>query len=59
PVRLVGVRLSGFAEPTGQQALDAFGARLPDAVPKPVVALRPAKPWGAFDPGGLRQVLLA
>jgi DNA polymerase IV (DinB-like DNA polymerase) len=54
PVRLVGVRLSGFAEPTGQQALDAFGARLPDPVAKPVVALRPTKPWGAFDPGGLR-----
>ncbi|HUR26253.1 MAG TPA: DNA polymerase IV [Candidatus Thermoplasmatota archaeon] len=44
PVRLVGVRLSGFAEPTGQQALDTFGARLPELAAKPVVALRPAKP---------------
>lgn len=60
PVRLVGVRLSGFGEATGQQPLDAFGAGLPDlAAPRPMVALRPAKPWGAFDPGGLRQVLLA
>ncbi|MEA3137017.1 MAG: hypothetical protein QOC71_1298 [Thermoplasmata archaeon] len=59
PVRLVGVRMSGFAEPTGQQALDTFGARLPEPVVKPAVALRPVKPWGAFDPGGLRQVILA
>jgi DNA polymerase IV (archaeal DinB-like DNA polymerase) len=60
-VRLVGVRLSGFAEPTGQQALDAYGARLPGIGAKPLVRLpaRPAKPWGAFDPGGLRQVILA
>jgi DNA polymerase IV (DinB-like DNA polymerase) len=59
PVRLVGVRLSGFAEATGQQALDAYGAGLPAS---PAVRLRPArpeKPWGAFDPGGLRQVPLA
>ena len=59
PVRLVGVRLSGFAEPTGQQALDAFGARLPEARPKPMVALRPERRWAAFDPGGLRQQVLA
>jgi DNA polymerase IV (DinB-like DNA polymerase) len=59
PVRLVGVRLSGFAEPTGQRALDAFGARLPEARPRPAVALRPEKRWGAFDPGGLRQQVLA
>jgi hypothetical protein len=51
--------MSGFAEPTGQQALDTFGARLPEPVVKPAVALRPVKPWGAFDPGGLRQVILA
>jgi DNA polymerase IV (DinB-like DNA polymerase) len=58
PVRLVGVRLSGFLEATGQQALDAYGAGLP----VPVVRLKPArpdKPWGAFDPGGLRQLALA
>jgi DNA polymerase IV (DinB-like DNA polymerase) len=59
PVRLVGVRLSGFAEPTGQQALDAFGARLPEAPAKPAVALRPEMRWGRFDPGGLRQQVLA
>jgi len=51
PVRLVGVRMSGFVEATGQQALDAFLGALPAAMVRP----RPVeKPWGAFDPGGLR-----
>lgn len=58
-VRLVGVRMSGFVEATGQRPLSAYGLALPEE-PAPV-ALRPRtlKPWGAFDPGGLRQVLLS
>jgi DNA polymerase IV (DinB-like DNA polymerase) len=58
PVRLVGIRLSGFVEPTGQRPLSAYGAV---AVPEsaPIARIRSAKPWGAFDPGGLRQQSLA
>lgn len=59
-VRLVGVRMSGFAAATGQRALSSYGLALPPAdTPPPVARLRHAKPWGAFDPGGLRQVVLA
>ncbi|MES2154977.1 MAG: DNA polymerase IV [bacterium] len=56
-VRLVGVRLSGFVEPTGQRPLTAFGL-LRRGVDRPTrhVAglLRHGIPVGAFDPGGLR-----
>lgn len=57
-VRLVGVRMSNFLEPTGQRPLSAYGLGLTEPVRlrKPA---RPDKPWGAFDPGGLRQVVLA
>jgi DNA polymerase IV (DinB-like DNA polymerase) len=59
PVRLVGIRLSGFDAPTGQQPLDAFGARLPESIVRQRPGATAAKPWGSFDPGGLRQVVLA
>lgn len=57
PVRLVGIRLSNFLEPTGQRPLTSYGV----GNLQPIVRSRPAseKPWGAFDPGGLRQLLLA
>lgn len=55
-VRLVGVRLSGFLQASGQRALVDYGVGLP------AVRLRKMpqaeKPCGAFDPGGLRQQLL-
>lgn len=55
-VRLVGVRLTNFLEPTGQRPLSAYGV----GVAQPMVKHKRAeKPWGAFDPGGLRQVVLA
>lgn len=56
-VRLVGVRLTNFLEPTGQRPLSAYGFGVVEPVVKP--KHRPEKPWGAFDPGGLRQVVLA
>ncbi len=57
PVRLVGIRLSNFLEPTGQQPLTTYGL---GAVQLLVRAKpREPKPWGAFDPGGLRQRVLA
>lgn len=57
-VRLVGVRLTNFIEPTGQRPLSAYGIA---GVPEPIVRPKPRleKPWGAFDPGGLRQLVLA
>ena len=58
-VRLVGVRLTGFVAATGQQALDAFGAGLPPVVVAVRAKPAPDRPWGAFEPGGLRQVVLA
>jgi len=59
-VRLVGIRMSGFVAATGQRPLSAYGLAVPAAgTPPPVARLRAAKPWGAFDPGGLRQVHLA
>lgn len=57
PVRLVGVRLSGFQEATGQQPLVAFGlvlAGLTQTALRGVGLLRSRAPPGAFDPGGLR-----
>lgn len=56
-VRLVGVRMSNFLEPTGQRPLSAYG--IGPGVEPIVRAARPVKPWGAFDPGGLRQLVLA
>jgi nucleotidyltransferase/DNA polymerase involved in DNA repair len=56
-VRLVGVRLSNFLAPTGQRPLSAYGVGV--AEPVRLRKPRPEKPWGAFDPGGLRQVVLA
>lgn len=56
-VRLVGVRMSNFLEPTGQRPLSVFGVGVADPVVRP--RPRSQKPWGAFDPGGLRQVILA
>ncbi len=51
--------MSGFEAATGQRALSAYGLALP-ADERPAVArLRAVKPWGVFDPDGLRQVLLA
>lgn len=56
PIRLVGIRLSNFIEPTGQQPLTAYGL----GSLQPLVRAKPreTKPWGAFDPGGLRQMAL-
>lgn len=55
-VRLVGIRLSNFLDPTGQQPLTAYGI----GAGQPLVRAKPreAKPWGVFDPGGLRQLAL-
>jgi len=63
-VRLVGVRMSSFVEPTGQRPLSAFGmtlAGLANAARQTAVLLRsrPATPSGAFDPGGLRWATLS
>lgn len=57
PVRLVGVRLTNFLEPTGQRPLSAYGFGVAEPVVRP--KHRPEKPWGAFDPGGLRQLVFA
>ncbi|MEK6976033.1 MAG: DNA polymerase IV [Candidatus Thermoplasmatota archaeon] len=56
-VRLVGVRLTNFLEPTGQRPLSVYGFGVAEPVVRP--RHRAEKPWGAFDPGGLRQLLLA
>ena len=60
PVRLVGVRLSGFKDPEGQRALSAFGFSgivAPRLHAAGIVRVR--APPGAFDPGGLRWTNLA
>lgn len=58
PIRLVGVRLSGFIAAQGQRALSSYGVGLPPVRLRHRAAAA-EKPWGAFDPGGLRQVVLA
>jgi DNA polymerase IV (archaeal DinB-like DNA polymerase) len=58
PVRLVGVRMSGFMQATGQRALTVYGLQGGTSVAL-AASRRHGKPWGAFDPGGLRQVRLA
>ncbi len=64
-VRLVGVRFSGFVEQTGQQLLARFGLAVQGLLARSSVdshgrtVSRASLPFGAFDPGGLRQGLLA
>ncbi|MEA3190390.1 MAG: hypothetical protein QOD77_972 [Thermoplasmata archaeon] len=59
PIRLVGVRLTGFTAPTGQQALARFGLEWAGvAAPAVHAAGLVAKPRGAMDPGGLRWARL-
>ncbi len=55
PVRLVGVRLSGFAAATGQRPLSAFGLAglVSPGLHEPGLPAA-AVPRGGFDPGGLR-----
>ncbi len=58
-VRLVGVRLSGFQEATGQQALTAYGfAGLARARLHVAGLARARVASGAFNPGGLRWTTL-
>jgi hypothetical protein len=59
PVRLVGVRLSGFQEATGQQRLWRFGLGGPAPSIVRRFAPRDRPPVGGFDPGGLRWSSLA
>ena len=58
PVRLVGVRLSGFQPPTGQAFLSKFGVAWAGAS-GPINPRPPRRPaFRGFDPGGLRWTTL-
>lgn len=55
-VRLVGIRLSNFLQPTGQRPLTAYGVG--DLRPLVRTRTAPEPPWRTFNPGGLRQLAL-